>query len=459
MATIKFRLSAKADKITGKCELLVRFYHGRTDQYAKTRLFLSPDSWNEARQRVIIPKYRVMTNEAKSAIAELSDIDSRLADLSEYINAKFIEAGAGRVKLPGGWLSGVVEEFFTNESGKSKELSIADIFDKFMESKEFSKPRRAHFEVCKRAVLRFLIYQGQGLTGAIDNMDADSIRAFSGYLKEEHTFYQIKTDRDGEKVVEFLDARFAKAFREVPESRLPEARGQNSISVFLAQFREVIRWAIDNGLATNNPFHNYEIPASVYGTPYYITIEERNRLLTCPMPTKQLEMQRDIFVFQCVIGCRVSDLRNLKKSCIIDGAVEYIARKTREGNPVTIRVPLNAVARGIVEKYRDLPGSRLLPCIADQNYNYAIKDVFKIAGLTRMVTILNPTTRTEEKRPLNEIASSHMARRCFIGNLYKQVKDPNLVGKLTGHKEGSRAFARYRDIDEDMRKELVTMLE
>ncbi len=76
-----------------------------------------------------------------------------------------------------------------------------------------------------------------------------------------------------------------------------------------------------------------------------------------------------------------------------------------------------------------------------------------------MVTVLNPTTREEEKRPLNEIASSHLARRTFIGNLYKKVKDPNLVGSLSGHKEGSKAFARYRDIDEDMKKELVSLLD
>ena len=43
-----------------------------------------------------------------------------------------------------------------------------------------------------------------------------------------------------------------------------------------------------------------------------------------------------------------------------------------------------------------------------------------------------------------------MARRTFIGNIYKKVKDPNLVGALSGHKEGSKAFARYRDIDEEM---------
>ena len=60
---------------------------------------------------------------------------------------------------------------------------------------------------------------------------------------------------------------------------------------------------------------------------------------------------------------------------------------------------------------------------------------------------------------INEIASSHMARRTFIGNIYKLVKDPNLVSALIGHVEGSRAFTRYRTIDIDMKKDLVKILE
>ena len=57
------------------------------------------------------------------------------------------------------------------------------------------------------------------------------------------------------------------------------------------------------------------------------------------------------------------------------------------------------------------------------------------------------------------MASSHIARRTFIGNLYKKVKDPNLVGALSGYVEGSKAFARYRDIDEDIKKDLVSLLD
>ncbi len=60
---------------------------------------------------------------------------------------------------------------------------------------------------------------------------------------------------------------------------------------------------------------------------------------------------------------------------------------------------------------------------------------------------------------MNEIASSHLARRTFAGNIYRQVKDPNLVASLTGHAEGSRAFNRYREIDLGMKQDLVKILE
>lgn len=43
--------------------------------------------------------------------------------------------------------------------------------------------------------------------------------------------------------------------------------------------------------------------------------------------------------------------------------------------------------------------------------------------------------------------------------LYLEVKDPNLIGSVSGHAEGSKAFARYREIDMDMKRELVKLLD
>ena len=149
----------------------------------------------------------------------------------------------------------------------------------------------------------------------------------------------------------------------------------------------------------------------------------------------------------------------MTRQSVINGAVEYIPRKTKDGNPVTVRIPLNDKAKAILEKYEDHKSSGLLPFIYEQKYNDAIKMAFEQAGLDRLVTILDPLTGEDVKKPLYEVASSHMAHRTFIGNIYKKVKDPNLVGALSGHKEGSKAFNRYREIDDEMKRELVDLLE
>ena len=115
-------------------------------------------------------------------------------------------------------------------------------------------------------------------------------------------------------------------------------------------------------------------------------------------------------------------------------------------------------AKEIIDRYAGHPGDKLLPFQSAEKYNRNIKVIFEKAGITYLVTTLNTRTRKEEKVPINTIASSHMARRTFIGNLYKETPDPNIIGKLSGHKEGSRAFARYGDIDEEMLTDLVSKL-
>lgn len=76
-----------------------------------------------------------------------------------------------------------------------------------------------------------------------------------------------------------------------------------------------------------------------------------------------------------------------------------------------------------------------------------------------MVTVLDTHGYKTVQKPLYEVASSHTVRKTFVGNLYKQVPDPNLIASMSGHVEGSRAFARYRKIDDEMKKELVNLLD
>ncbi len=305
-----------------------------------------------------------------------------------------------------------------------------------------------------RTLKRYELYKNTSLD--INTITSADIADFESFLKNEHTFFTL--NKEGKYVCK---PKYSYIYQVLPKKSAPKERGRNTIGTELNKLKAVLRWAANIGeYTTNNPFAKFKIQQEIYGTPYYITIDERNEIYKFDLSHKKsLEVQRDIFIFQCLIGCRVSDLYKLTKDNVIVGAIEYIPRKTKEGRPITIRVPLNTIALEVLSRYSDSEDGRLFPFISEQKYNIAIKKIFTEVGITRYVTVLSPSTGETEQLPINEIASSHLARRTFVGNLYKQVKDPNLIGALSGHKEGSKAFARYREIDEDIKRDLVKLLE
>ncbi len=428
-------------KKADRANVRFRLRDGRDIQlFHKSEIEVNPTLWDDAKQEI---KAKVVF-----------DADERLkisTDVADRKNAilRLYNAAADKGALTSEWLETEIDKCLHPEKYDIGERpqTFFEVFTEFLGQRKVSEIRLRAFRVDFRALKRFEMYEQ--LVGkvsfqlSLDTITPDILRDFEEFLRNEYLFAE----------------KYPSIYEAVPESRTPQPRGQNTINGILIRIRTFFIWAVDSGKTANNPFRKFKIEECVYGTPFYISIDERNRLYQTNLTRHpHLAVQRDIFVFQCLIGCRVGDLYKMTRANIINGAIEYIPRKTKDGRPVTVRVPLNSIAKEILAKYSDT-GGRLLPYISEQKYNIAIKRIFLAARLSRPVTIINPTTREPKIRPLNEIASSHLARRCFVGNLYKQVKDPNLVGALSGHKEGSQAFARYREIDEQMKTELVKMLE
>ena len=468
MANIVYKLSTKEDKITGKREIHVRFYHGKFDVRAKTNLYVQPEYWDAAKQTVKIPNTRSNTPEKQQLIMKLSALKADLESLSNDIREAFIADGGGKRDLPTEWLSDFIasrilaqerivaqmEEEETAEEKDDSQKEFFDTFEHFVSIQKISISRIRHYNVIIRALKRFAIYSAQEVSFA--TLSSDMLRKFSKFLENEHKF--VVEGKDGKPRIK--DPLYKAAYKSVPECRFPKQRGQNSIIGTMSRLHTFVRWSIKRGYMNRDPYDDYVIGTAIYGTPFYLTKEERNQLYQAKFPDNPgLDVQRDIFVFQCFIGCRVGDLMKMTKANVINGAIEYVPRKTKEGRPYTVRVPLSPTALEILERYKDQPDGRLLPFICEQDYNRDIKKMIKLAGIDRVVTTLNTITREEEKHPIWEVASSHMARRVLVGNLYKEVKDPNLIAKISGHVENSRAFSRYRDIDEEMAKEVILKLE
>ena len=127
---------------------------------------------------------------------------------------------------------------------------------------------------------------------------------------------------------------YPKLYETFPEKRVPLPRGKNTLIDRFSRIRTFFIWCYDKKITTNRPFDEFPLDECTYGTPYYITLDERDQIFDADLSEHpQLAIQRDIFIFQTLIGCRVSDLYRLTKRNIVNEAIEYIPKKTREGSP------------------------------------------------------------------------------------------------------------------------------
>lgn len=454
MASIKRYLSSKVEG-NGRSEIQFRLSLTKDIKLRlKSGIYIKPSRFNAG----TIVKPRANQEE----IAELKELERKIRDLEDYIYALCEDNPVERLTKE--FLTKEIDRFHhPKRERKPKEVEeklqkkFIELVEEFPTKRGLSEWRHRRYGVLSRSLHRFELYRKvkRQLPAKLDfeMFTTDILEDYERFLRNEPEIFD-KYPR--------IFEQYPAETRKARKSRRPFPKGDNTIINIFACLRTFFHWAIEEGLTTNNPFVKYKGKTTEhYGTPYYITLEERDRIADFDLSAnKSLAVQRDIFIFHCCIGCRISDLMRLTPANIINDAVEYIASKTKGERPNVIRVPLTQRAKDILERYKgeDSEG-RILPFISSQKYNVAIKKIFKECGITRIVTILNPTTGGEEQRPINEIASSHLARRTFVGNLYKKVKDPNLVGALSGHKEGSRAFSRYRDIDDDMKKELIGLME
>ena len=509
----KVTLSSKVDAF-GKSEIRVRFDISRTNRpQFKSGIFINPSFFFDGEIYSEDAAHKAEAEEAdgrlKSFISTLRNIVVSTQDAIRRGNQAAISRLNENGEIGKEWIERVLMLSNTNKSINLMEASFRDMNDAVKEEEEtakrkaeaeaarqraeearlaaeeerksrktfyqyideycktegISEHRTRMYQVFARLLMRFQLYM-QKVKGYADySIDYDTlttqdIEAFRDYARNESKWSKKhrKEFREIEsKVAELLPIKYKIISRDVNE------RGENYVFELIKKFKSVMAWMRRRGITTNDPFEAQRghWGKEIYGRPIYITAEERNKIADFDLSgNPSLEVQRDIFIFQCLTGCRVGDLMRLEPSNIVGGVLEYIPSKTKKDSDfVQPRVPLHQRALTILNKYDGVDKQgRILPFIAEQNYNEAIKKIFEICGITRNVIVRNPTTGKEESRPINEVASSHMARRTFVGALVKKTQDPNLVGTLSGHREGSKAIARYYKYEDEDRKNLIDLL-
>ena len=140
---------------------------------------------------------------------------------------------------------------------------------------------------------------------------------------------------------------------------------------------------------------------------------------------QHLDQARDLFVFVCYSGLRVSDLKRIGKQHIEGDFIRLKAHKTNK--PVV--VPILPPVRAILEKY-----NYQLPQFLEQRYNKRIKVACRLAGIDAPI---EQRTRKDGQKIYTKIAkwqmiSSHNAVSTFCTLSMERGVPANQISAITG---------------------------
>ena len=187
----------------------------------------------------------------------------------------------------------------------------------------------------------------------------------------------------------------------------------------------------------------------MYDAPIYLRADELRQVITTNVPSG-LQWAKDLFVLNCAIGCRISDLLRLTPNNVAvseDGIpyVHYIPSKTvrLQSTNAEVITPLIEPALEIIKRTRlKLMGPNLK--YGKQRYNKALRQLLHYCGITRKVSIFCQETGDNIYKYLYEVATSKLARKTHIDMLNKVQINYYVAGL---HRQGSEAVFRYTNLE------------
>lgn len=230
-----------------------------------------------------------------------------------------------------------------------------------------------------------------------------NIRAWDEYL---HSFRWTEKDRYGTMV----ERQYSQA----------------TIGSMHKNLKAFISDAVVDGYIRENPYVAKRIKIDKGGTRIdrYLTLDEANKIMNTPMPTKSLQEAADLFSIQILTGLAYVDLMEFDFTTAKLSGEYTLMKGKRHKTGVEFVFVLTAKAIAILEKY-----NYRLPKMPNQKYNVKLKMVADAAGIDK---------------PL----STHDGRRTCGSVLLNMGVPIEIVSRILGHSsvlQTQRAYARIND--------------
>ena len=290
-----------------------------------------------------------------------------------------------------------------------------------------------------RKMQRFLIIKGLSGISAGD-FTADLLLEYRKFIYDEYHY-----------VSRFPELYPKGEGRHAPRRRCKDTTVVHDLKALQAFFRELE----DTGEIRQSPFKkiSFEKRRSImhvmYDAPIFLKADEMRQVMQTAVPP-ELQQTKDIFVLNCALGCRISDLKRLtmdKVAVSEEGIpyVHYIPSKTARllaMNQET-QTPLITSALEIVQRTR-LAFNGHNPKYEKQVYNKNLRRLLEYCGIDRRVCLYDSERGDNIYKPLYEVASSKLARKTHVDMLTKVQINYYAAGL---HREGSGAVFRYTSLE------------
>ncbi len=422
MATIYLTLSVKSDTNPQK-EIRIRFKHGKIDQQAKTNIFILAEHWNDKTHEIIVPNFRIPTDEKKQLVKHLTDSSERLSSLTAAVQTGFRNADKSHIPLD--WLKCIIDKF-----------NFPEKYDPKLAEPEFKTLLQSVDHFVQTAPLRKDKKTGRLLT----ENNTKQYRTTARHLHE-YAEYVGKPDFEFSEI----DHKFYDGFVAYLQGK---EFTQNSVGKYIRALKVMLGDAVMKGVNDNISFKSFYVFNEDVDSIYLNEVELQQIKEVSLSTIPHLDRVRDWFLLLCWTGCRYSDLHKVVTNDIKDGCISFHQQKTSD----KVMIPLHPVVLEILDKY----DNNMPKPIANQKFNEAIKDVCCHAGINGVETMTRTVggqLKTEKFEKWKHV-SSHTGRRSFCTNMYKRGLPTLMIMSISGHRT-EKSFLKYIKVKQSEHAEMM----
>jgi integrase len=435
MGTIRNILRIDKPLKSGKCPVDLIYQVSGQRKFYRTDLKLYRECWDDEKQKAVY----LDKKEAKKLLPavqydllpthqDIEEANSALKILADLIGE--IEKRYKMDKIPFS-SEMVINQLKEKTKGSTKKEEKSNVLFEFMQKyiddhkNTRSRTSLSVYKSVKNRLENFSKTTGRKVT--FENIDYSFFQAFQNFLLQD------------QKILKSVKG----------EMKEVTVKGLNNTTVAkqLSTIKTFLNYAKTQGVEVTDKYKDFKIKRENLEV-IALTSEEFEVLYNLDLSdNKRLAQIRDVFCFACTTGLRYSDLAQLKREHIRSDEIRLTVTKTKE----ILMIPLNPYSKAILAKYEEV--YRPLPVISNQNLNYGIKDLCKLAAINEPVEIVRfrGAKRESITYPKFELIGVHTGRRTFVTLSLEKGMSAEEVMSITGHKE-YKSFKRYVNVTEKRKK-------